>query len=79
VFLAGDAAHVHSPLGGRGMNLAMQDAVELAGRFISNDFEGYTESRHTQAVAIANFSERLRFCSPQRTGLCSLSEIQYYV
>ena len=61
VFLAGDAAHVHTPLGGRGMNLAMQDAVELAGRFITNDFEGYSESRHKQAVAIADFTERLRF------------------
>jgi p-hydroxybenzoate 3-monooxygenase len=30
VFLAGDAAHVISPAGAKGMNLAIQDAVELA-------------------------------------------------
>ena len=30
VFLAGDAAHVHSPAGGQGMNLGMQDAANLA-------------------------------------------------
>ncbi|MEX0679373.1 MAG: FAD-dependent monooxygenase [Pirellulales bacterium] len=30
VFLAGDAAHVHSPAGGQGMNTGMQDAVNLA-------------------------------------------------
>ncbi len=30
VFLAGDAAHVHSPVGGQGMNLGMQDAYNLA-------------------------------------------------
>ncbi|WP_329142058.1 FAD-dependent monooxygenase [Streptomyces sp. NBC_01456] len=30
VFLAGDAAHVHFPAGGQGMNIGMQDAANLA-------------------------------------------------
>jgi 2-polyprenyl-6-methoxyphenol hydroxylase-like FAD-dependent oxidoreductase len=30
IFLAGDAAHVHSPAGGQGMNTGIQDAVALA-------------------------------------------------
>ncbi len=30
VFLAGDAAHVHSPAGGQGMNTGIQDAYNLA-------------------------------------------------
>jgi 2-polyprenyl-6-methoxyphenol hydroxylase-like FAD-dependent oxidoreductase len=30
VLLAGDAAHLHSPIGGQGMNLGIQDAVNLA-------------------------------------------------
>jgi p-hydroxybenzoate 3-monooxygenase len=34
VFVAGDAAHVITPAGGKGMNLAIQDAVELALGFI---------------------------------------------
>jgi len=29
VFLAGDAAHVHSPVGGQGMNTGIQDALNL--------------------------------------------------
>lgn len=31
-FLVGDAAHVHSPAGGQGMNTGMQDAIGLAWR-----------------------------------------------
>ena len=31
VFLAGDAAHLITPAGGKGMNIAIQDAIELAG------------------------------------------------
>jgi 2-polyprenyl-6-methoxyphenol hydroxylase-like FAD-dependent oxidoreductase len=30
VFLLGDAAHVHSPVGGQGMNMGIQDAFNLA-------------------------------------------------
>jgi 2-polyprenyl-6-methoxyphenol hydroxylase-like FAD-dependent oxidoreductase len=29
-FIAGDAAHIHSPVGGQGMNTGIQDAVNLA-------------------------------------------------
>ncbi|WP_159107193.1 FAD-dependent monooxygenase [Azospirillum sp. B4] len=32
VFLAGDAAHIHSPAGGQGMNTGIQDALNLAAR-----------------------------------------------
>ena len=34
IFLAGDAAHLITPAGGKGMNIAIQDAVELAGGLI---------------------------------------------
>jgi 3-(3-hydroxy-phenyl)propionate hydroxylase len=29
VLLAGDAAHVHPPVGGQGLNIGVQDAVNL--------------------------------------------------
>ena len=34
LFLAGDAAHLITPAGGKGMNLAIQDAIELANGLI---------------------------------------------
>ena len=44
LLLAGDAAHVHSPAGGQGMNLGIQDAVALADALI-NVLEGAPETR----------------------------------
>ncbi|MEY9928491.1 2-polyprenyl-6-methoxyphenol hydroxylase-like FAD-dependent oxidoreductase [Catenulispora sp. GP43] len=35
ILLAGDAAHVHFPMGGQGMNLGVQDAHNLAWRLIA--------------------------------------------
>ncbi len=35
VFLAGDAAHVHSPVGGQGMNTGLQDACNLGWKLAS--------------------------------------------
>ncbi|MCA0316443.1 MAG: FAD-dependent monooxygenase [Proteobacteria bacterium] len=46
VFLAGDAAHIHSPIGGRGMNLGIEDACWLAWMLAEGRSDGYTEARH---------------------------------
>jgi len=53
VFLAGDAAHIHSPAGGQGMNTGLQDAHNLAWKlaFVLKNFasekllETYNEER----------------------------------
>ena len=43
LLLAGDAAHVHSPAGGQGMNLGITDAIALAGA-LSNVLHGGPEA-----------------------------------
>jgi 2-polyprenyl-6-methoxyphenol hydroxylase-like FAD-dependent oxidoreductase len=46
VFLAGDAAHIHSPVGGRGMNLGIEDACWLAWLMEQKRTSEYTSLRH---------------------------------
>lgn len=43
VFLAGDAAHVHSPAGGQGMNLGIQDAMAL-GSILGDVLDGQADA-----------------------------------
>ena len=45
VFLAGDAAHIHSPAGGRGMNLGIEDGAWLAWLIEQNQTGRYNEDR----------------------------------
>ncbi|GJL93239.1 FAD-dependent oxidoreductase [Hyphococcus sp.] len=45
VFLAGDAAHVHSPVGARGMNLGIEDACWLAWTIETGKLDDYSEAR----------------------------------
>lgn len=54
VFVAGDAAHIHSPVGGQGMNTGMQDAYNLGwklamvarGDAAESLLDSYQEERH---------------------------------
>ena len=57
VFFVGDAAHTHSPVGGRGMNLGIADAAELAGRFAAGTQDDYGPARHREAAKIIRASE----------------------
>lgn len=64
VFLAGDAAHLITPAGGKGMNIAVQDAVELASGLNErygeqNDggrLDGYTRARLPRVWRYQEFS-----------------------
>jgi len=53
VLLAGDAAHVHSPAGGQGMNTGIQDAIALAAALA-----GVLEGSEPAALAHYSFERR---------------------
>lgn len=60
LFFAGDAAHCHSPFGGRGMNLGIADAAEFAARLTNNSLDLYDTSRHQAGFDAINQSELFR-------------------
>ncbi len=66
VLLAGDAAHVHSPVSGQGMNLGMQDAYNLGwklalvarGKAPESLLDSYEPERRPIAVSVIEDSDR---------------------
>ncbi len=60
VLLAGDAAHCHSPLGGKGMNLGMADAVAAAKAIIGGNVESYSNEHHRVGMGILKKTEAAR-------------------
>lgn len=52
VFLAGDAAHIHSPVGGRGMNLGIEDACWLAWLIATGRTQEYTALRRPVGAGV---------------------------
>ncbi len=64
VFLAGDAAHIHSPAGGQGMNTGMQDAFNLAWKLAmavrgeggATLLDSYHAERHPIAASVIDFT-----------------------
>lgn len=67
VFLAGDAAHVHSPVGAQGMNTGLQDAHNLAfkladvvhGRAGDRWLDRYEAERRPVALRLVGSTDRL--------------------
>jgi 2-polyprenyl-6-methoxyphenol hydroxylase-like FAD-dependent oxidoreductase len=65
VFLAGDAAHIHSPVGGQGMNTGIQDAANLAWKLAAvirgadeKILDSYEEERGAVGRNLLKFTER---------------------
>ncbi|GAA2795999.1 FAD-dependent monooxygenase [Crossiella cryophila] len=66
-FLVGDAAHIHSPAGGQGLNTGLQDAANLAWKLAAvlrtgadpALLESYSRERHPVGVQVLKFSDRL--------------------
>ena len=65
-FLAGDAAHIHSPAGGQGMNTGIQDAVNLGwklalvlgGRAPDGLLDSYDAERRPVGAFVLRFTDR---------------------
>ena len=65
VLLAGDAAHVHSPVGGQGMNTGIQDAFNLAWKLAAVSMHGappwvldtYDSERRRVATRLVKFTD----------------------
>lgn len=81
VILAGDAAHVHSPAGGQGMNMGILDAMRLADALTRADggdlaaLDAYGEERRPiarQVVAMADRLTRLATVPPSLRVLRNL-------
>jgi 2-polyprenyl-6-methoxyphenol hydroxylase-like FAD-dependent oxidoreductase len=65
VFLAGDASHIHSPVGGQGMNTGIQDVANLAWKIAAVSrgasdvlLDSYEEERGEVGKALLRFTER---------------------
>lgn len=64
ILLAGDAAHIHSPLGGQGLNLGIGDAMNLGWKLAATIhgtapdglLDTYTTERHPVGAAILDWS-----------------------
>lgn len=65
-FVAGDAAHIHSPAGGQGMNTGMQDAFNLSWKLASvlrgelpeAVLDSYHDERHPVGQRLLQFTDR---------------------
>ncbi|MFF5365201.1 FAD-dependent oxidoreductase [Streptomyces scabiei] len=59
LLLAGDAAHVHSPAGGQGMNTGIQDGHALGRAFADGRLDGYEAQRRPVARRVVAFTHRM--------------------
>ncbi|MHA6619698.1 FAD-dependent oxidoreductase [Pseudonocardia sp. DLS-67] len=86
VLFTGDAAHIHLPIGGQGLNLGLQDAMNLgwklagvvAGRSPESLLDTYHHERHPVAarvLATVRAQRVIAFPSPEADDVRGLREI----
>jgi 2-polyprenyl-6-methoxyphenol hydroxylase-like FAD-dependent oxidoreductase len=67
VHLAGDAAHIHSPIGARGMNLGIEDACVFARLAAKGELARYAATRRPVAQGVLRLTENFtRLIATQR-------------
>ena len=69
LFLAGDAAHVHSPAGGQGMNTGIQDGYALGQALAAADPARYEPQRRPVALRVVAFTDRMTRIATTRNPL----------
>lgn len=60
VWLVGDAAHIHSPAGGRGMNLGIEDAISFARYLNAGRLETWARWRRRKGRKVLKESGRIQ-------------------
>jgi 2-polyprenyl-6-methoxyphenol hydroxylase-like FAD-dependent oxidoreductase len=77
VLLAGDAAHIHSPLGGQGLNLGLGDAMNLGWKLAATIrgaapvglLDSYTSERHPVGAQVLDWSRaQVALMRPSRSS-----------
>ncbi len=79
ILLVGDAAHVHSPAGGQGMNTGIQDAIALAeplDRALTHRDEkglvAWAEARRANAKRVVRMTDRITRAATTENGASRL-------
>ncbi|MEW2414107.1 FAD-dependent oxidoreductase [Streptomyces sp. NPDC046866] len=73
LLLAGDAAHVHSPAGGQGMNTGIQDGYALGRALASGDPAAYEAARRPVALRVVALTDRMTRASTIRNPVLRLA------
>lgn len=82
ILLAGDAAHVHSPAGGQGMNLGVQDAVALGDALAAvvagapdSVLDDYAAARRPIAQQVISLTDRMTRLATLPRGARSIRNV----
>ena len=84
-FLMGDAAHVHSPAGGQGLNMGMRDAFNLAWKLApvirktcsERLLDSYSPERSSIGDQVLKLAGRLTAVGTMRNPVPKLCEISW--